>query len=124
MLADLRESGAIEQDADVIAFIYREEMYKGKESKEPGVAEIIVAKQRNGPTDTAKLTYIRQLHALRELHAGDGSVRGHRRLIVGSAAGMYLFDEIRSACREVAEGAAFLRIDRTKLHDYARARLG
>ena len=71
-LSDLRESGALEQDADVVILIFREEMYK--QTNEPaetdGIAELILAKQRNGPTGLVKLAFLRQQTRFANLAAG------------------------------------------------------
>src|SRR5438093_6238344 len=58
-LSDLRESGSIEQDADLVAFIFREEIYKQSEENK-GIAEIIIGKQRNGPIGSVKLAFLRE----------------------------------------------------------------
>ena len=70
MLSDLRESGAIEQDADVVMFLYREDYYN-KETENVNVSEVIIAKQRNGPTTTIKLAWLpeyTQFHDLEKKH--------------------------------------------------------
>jgi replicative DNA helicase len=68
ILSDLRESGSLEQDADIVIFIYRDEYYEA-ESDQQGLAEVHVAKHRNGPTDTIKLSFLRRYAKFADLAA-------------------------------------------------------
>ena len=67
MIADLRESGAIEQDADTILFLYRDEYYKKQDSQKKGIAELDIAKQRNGPTKIIELAFLEKFTKFKNL---------------------------------------------------------
>jgi replicative DNA helicase len=74
-LSDLRESGALEQDADVVLFIFREDMYAADGERRPeveGTAELIIGKQRNGPTGTVRVAFLKQYTRFENLAAGAG----------------------------------------------------
>jgi replicative DNA helicase len=81
ILSDLRESGSIEQDADIVMFLYRDDYYNREKSEKPGIAEIIVAKHRNGPTGVVELMFRKELTRFENLErrrteAGSGSHLG------------------------------------------------
>ncbi|HFC12288.1 MAG TPA: replicative DNA helicase [Anaerolineae bacterium] len=67
MLSDLRDSGSIEQDADIVSFIYRDEYYNPETTERPGIAELIIAKHRNGPTGTVDLYFQEEYATFRNL---------------------------------------------------------
>lgn len=72
MLSDLRESGSIEQDADMVAFIFREEVYRPDKESLKGIAELILAKQRNGPTGRVKLAFLNRFTKFENLAVDSG----------------------------------------------------
>ena len=72
ILSDLRESGSIEQDADIVSFIYRDEYYNKEESERPGEADLIIAKHRNGPIGTVPLAFLEQFPKFANLAGGYG----------------------------------------------------
>jgi replicative DNA helicase len=76
-LSDLRESGALEQDADIVLLLYRDDYYNKEDSKEPGVAEIDISKNRSGSTGTIKLAFLHELTRFENLYTDYESNNGH-----------------------------------------------
>jgi len=67
ILSDLRESGSIEQDSDLVMFLYRDEYYNRDKTEKPGIAEVLIAKHRNGPTGMVELVFRKELTSFENL---------------------------------------------------------
>lgn len=72
VMSDLRDSGSIEQDADIVAFLHRDDYYNA-ESEKKNIIEVIIAKQRNGPVGTVELAFLKQFNRLVSLERGKGA---------------------------------------------------
>ena len=120
ILSDLRESGSIEQDADLVMFIYRDEYYND-ESDQQGIAEVNVAKHRNGPTDGIKLSFLKRYAKFSDLAAAVAAWGDHGADGLHPAAG----DELPGGVRSVRVGpAAEPRVRRCDRRGIARAGAG
>ena len=71
MLSDLRESGSIEQDADIVIFLYRDEYYNKEDTEKPGEGEVIVAKHRSGPTGSVDVAWIERYTQFKDKASGN-----------------------------------------------------
>jgi Replicative DNA helicase len=76
MMSDLRESGAIEQDADIVAFLYRDDYYQA-DSEKKNIIEIIISKQRNGPVGTVELVFLKQFNKFVSLDRSHSDTYNH-----------------------------------------------
>ena len=119
ILSDLRESGSIEQDADLVVFVYRDEYYNGEESDQQGIAELILAKHRNGPTDTVKLWFLKRYAkfadlprpALQQRSRGERSTAMMRADDLAGAAGDRRSPRSATQCADASTGTSRAHVD-------------
>ena len=107
ILSDLRESGSIEQDADLVMFIYRDEYYND-ESEQQGIAEVHLAKHRNGPTDTVKLSFLKRYAKFADLAPSGGTGRLMYEQTVVLLSRTTAFTVVCQACAELEAAAEYV----------------
>ena len=116
ILSDLRETGSIEQDADLVMFVYRDEYYNPEDTESAGIAELILAKHRNGATGIEKLAFQKRYAKFADLAAGAMTTR------LGSARRATTFSCLCEPCLEAARTSGALVRRRARARDACAAR--